>query len=84
MNKIVADNTKLKRPTKVHSKYCKYCPSRDGASDPESRMIASMPNGVKQTYVFSCAWRNEKLCKGVCEELDYQEEKHGHLLDSGV
>lgn len=73
---------KFKRPTKVHVSYCKYCPSKDGASDPESRMIASMPEGEKQKYVFACAWRNEKLCKGVCEELNYDEVRHGHLVNS--
>ncbi len=68
------------RPTMIHSNYCKYCPSAFGPDDDESKMIASLPEGEKQKMVFRCAWRPNKLCKGVCEELDYNEDKHAELI----
>ena len=66
-------------PLSVHKDNCQYCPSARG-SDPESEMYAALPEGERQLYVFPCAWRPEKLCKGVCEEMGYTEEKHGNLL----
>jgi len=68
------------RVTVIHSTYCKHCPSHYWPEDEESEMIASLPEGEKQKYVFPCAWRTEKLCRGVCEQLDYNEKKHAHLL----
>jgi len=73
-----------KRVTAIHSSYCKYCPSNRFPDDDESKMIASMPDGIKQKYVFVCAWRTNKLCRGVCESLDYDEKKHSHLLNEGI
>ena len=69
--------------TKVHTTYCEKCPSNKAVypeSDPESKEISNYPDGVKQQYVFPCAWRNKKLCKGICEEYNYTEEEHKHLL----
>lgn len=66
--------------TEVHKTYCKNCPSKWHPADPESLDIASMPDGKKQMHVFTCAWRGEKLCKGVCEDLNYTEEKWGEKL----
>ena len=72
-------NTIEKTPTHVHETYCKNCPSFYG-SDPESEDIARLPDGIRQAYVFPCAWRSEALCKGVCENLGYIESDHKELL----
>jgi len=65
--------------TRVHKNYCKNCPSYHG-TDPEAEDIAGLPDGIRQTYVFPCAWRPEALCKGVCEKLGYKEDEHKNLL----
>jgi len=75
---------KEKRITVIHSTYCKYCPTKHFPADEESKMIASMPDGIKQKHVFPCGWRPNKLCRGVCDELDYDEKKHSYLLNEGV
>lgn len=66
--------------TSVHETYCPKCPSHRYPSDPESEDIEQLPEGIRQMFVFPCAWRNEKLCKGVCEKLNYIESKHADLL----
>lgn len=66
--------------TAVHESYCSSCPSKWHKPDPESEEIAGYPDGVRQQYVFPCAWRPNKLCKGVCEELGYDENSHKNLL----
>ena len=73
-----------KNITAVHKGYCPRCPSNRAVfpkPDPESEDYASLPEGIKQQYVFPCAWRPSKLCKGVCEQLDYYEEIHKHLIN---
>jgi len=79
--KVLNIHSKMERITVVHSTYCKYCPSNNHPQDEESKDIASMPDGIRQKYVFVCAWRTDKLCRGVCEELGYNEKKHSHLLN---
>ena len=73
----------MRSVTEVHKNYCAKCPSNRNVfpePDPESKDIASLPDGEKQMHVFPCAWRPNKLCKGVCEELDYNEAIHGQRL----
>lgn len=63
---------KPKRVTSVHKEYCDHCPSHPRFPlDPESEDIAKLPDGIRQQHVFVCAWRTDKLCKGVCEQLGY-------------
>lgn len=69
--------------TQVHKNYCPNCPSNRAVfpdSDPEAKEIEGYPDGERQMFVFPCAWRPNKLCKGICESLDYEEEKHGPQL----
>lgn len=73
----------LPTPTTPHKDYCQRCPSNRAVypeSDPEALEIATYPDGVKQQYVFPCAWRPNKLCRGICEVLGYDEKKHAHIL----
>jgi hypothetical protein len=69
--------------TLIHLNYCANCPSRHGqiyGHDPESLDYMSLPDGEKQKYVFPCAWRPTKLCKGICEDLGYVENLHSDII----
>jgi hypothetical protein len=69
--------------TEVHKNYCKDCPSNRAVfpiPDPEAADYEALPDGERQRYVFPCGWRPNKLCKGVCESLDYDESKHAELI----
>jgi hypothetical protein len=64
------------RPKSVHKHYCKYCPSKYFPSDPEADMIKElvMSGRIEKTEaIFPCAWRPEKICKGIAENLCYEE-----------
>lgn len=50
--------------------------------DEEAADYASLPDGERQMYVFPCAWRGEKLCRGICEKMGYKEELHGEALQT--
>jgi len=75
------------KPTDIHKDYCPNCPSRmaqiHGNPDPEAEWVKTLPDGERQKYAFPCGWRPEKLCKGVCEDLNYVEELHKDLLYQG-
>ena len=71
-------------PTAPHNDYCPNCPSRMGqlyGHDPEAEMFMELPDGEKQKAVFPCAWRPEKLCKGICENQNYDETRHKYLIE---
>jgi len=53
-------------PTEViHIKCCKKCPSALGKThDPEVRNILKWPKKERLKTVFTCAWRQNKLCRG--------------------
>lgn len=53
----------------IHSKPCQYCPSSQGL-DPESQDILKLPIELRKLFVFPCAWRTEKLCRGFCENME--------------
>lgn len=68
-----------KRPTKIHLAYCKHCPSAPGLpSDPEAEELAASDYETRKLAAFPCAWRPEKLCKGICEELRITEADFLH------
>lgn len=68
-------NPPLREP---HADYCEHCPSAPHQpSDPETDdIMAEIAAGhaTPDEWVFPCAWRREKLCKGICERLGYQQE----------
>ena len=71
------------RNKQIHKVSCKHCPSecykRNGMVDPESEDIKLLPKEViAKEYLFVCAWRNSKLCKGNC---DYMEIDQQYLND---
>lgn len=69
----------------IHKNYCENCPSKPGMpKDPEAKDIESLPDGIRQRYVFYCGWRSYKLCKGICEQLNYIKEKHENMIGVGT
>ncbi len=55
----------------IHSQTCKYCPSAHYPSDPESEDMIRFYREGSLTWdelTFPCAWRPEKLCKGICDQ----------------
>ena len=56
------------RPTEVHKKPCKNCPSAHHPRDPEAQDILDALSRGEVSFedvVFPCAWRPEKICRGV-------------------
>lgn len=67
------------RHKEIHKGCCKYCPSNNNAKagiiDPECEDIKTLPKEViAKEYLFVCAWRPNKLCKGICDYLEIDEE----------
>jgi len=63
----------------IHKTPCKQCPSeRDKKAefkDPETEDIKLLPKEViAKEYLFVCAWRNSKLCKGLCDEMGIDQK----------
>jgi len=65
------------RHKEIHKGCCKNCPSNfdkiNGIIDPECEEIKELPKDViAKEFLFVCAWRNNKLCKGICDfyEID--------------
>ncbi len=66
------------RHKEIHKVCCKHCPTehnrRNGLKDPETEDLKSLPKEViAKEYLFVCAWRESKLCKGVCDEFGIDE-----------
>lgn len=60
-----------------HSTYCRLCPS---PIDPETEDYMPLPDGERQKHVFPCALRPNRLCRQICELMDFESSKHSHLL----
>lgn len=77
----------VNNPTEVHQDYCNDCPSRNykvgSGYDITTDKFASYPDGERQRFVFPCWQRRNKLCKGICEIMGYDEKKHAHLAIEG-
>lgn len=57
--------------------YCSLCP---GPLDPEVEDYMALPEGERQKHVHACGLRQRKLCRQVCELMDYDPKKHAHLI----
>ncbi len=56
----------------VHLRPCKNCPSAWYPHDPESEELEiACANGEipEKDYLFKCAWRPNKICKGLFDKL---------------
>jgi hypothetical protein len=68
------------RHKEIHKSCCKNCPSKQtrlkGIEDVESKEMKDSYNkaGLIQECLFVCAWRNNKLCKGICDYFDITQE----------
>ena len=61
----------------IHDEPCPKCPTAHYPPDPESADIEAWVKAGKQpagAWVFPCAWRREKLCKGICDYLGFTEK----------
>lgn len=70
------------RHKQIHNDLCKHCPSANGF-DEESVEIAKLPKElIAKEYAFVCAWRNNKLCKGNCDNMGITQEYLNELYKS--
>ena len=59
----------------IHKGCCKPCPSNQNVTDPECEDIKTLPKEeIAREYLFVCAWRNSKLCKGNCDNMGIDQE----------
>lgn len=75
-------NIKVQKPTftphhqmEIHKGCCKRCPSKfnsvNGIKDPEVEdMKKAPPDKIVEYGVFPCFCREDKLCKGICDEMN--------------
>lgn len=64
------------RPKEVYAKPCKHCPSEWHPQDPEAEdLLNACVEGKisEEDLLFVCAWRREKICRGLWNRL--QEKK---------
>lgn len=59
------------RRKEIHKQCCKKCPTeniyKNGGQDCEIEDLRGLSKEVlAKEIVFVCAWRNSKLCKGIC------------------
>jgi len=64
----------------IHKVCCERCPTNNnriaGIKDPESEDIKRCvpKEQIAKEYLFACAWRPSKLCKGICDFMGIDEE----------
>lgn len=67
------------RHKEIHKSPCKNCPSvynkKNGVIDPETNEIKTYPKEIiVKEFLFVCAWRPNKLCKGNCDEMSINQD----------
>lgn len=70
------------RHKEIHKGCCKNCPSnnnlKQGITDFESEEIKTYPKDlIIKEFLFVCAWRPNKLCKGLCDYHEIDEKLIG-------
>ncbi len=62
------------RHNEIHKVSCQHCPSAKG-TDPESEEIKTYSKElIVKEFLFVCAWRESKLCKGLCDKMGIDEK----------
>lgn len=63
------------RNTQIHKSCCNKCPSSKG-HDPMTRDIKkeNSKDKIVKEYLFVCAWRRSKLCKGICDLFEINQK----------
>lgn len=69
-----SDDCIRKKPHQIYAKPCPKCPSMYG-DDPESADIRTWDRDLQLGLLFVCAWRQRKLCKGLCDKGGFTEEE---------
>lgn len=74
-----ADKKYPNRHKEIHKVCCKQCPTdynkRNGFKDLETEDFKQLPKEIiAKEFLFVCAWRNSKLCKGICDEFNVDED----------
>lgn len=67
------------RHKQIHKVCCDRCPSNqnkiEGFIDEEVEGISTYPKElIAKEYLFVCAWRPSKLCKGLCDNYGIDEQ----------
>lgn len=67
------------RHKEIHKVCCKQCPSdhntKNGIIDPEDEEYRGAPKEyLAKEILFVCAWRPSKLCKGLCDNHEIDQE----------
>lgn len=58
----------------IHKQCCELCPSAKGF-DEETKEIATYRKDLIVTeFLFVCAWRPNKLCKGICDNMKIDQQ----------
>lgn len=77
MQEIEADDRRYPNRHKViHKVACKDCPSMQWI-DPEAQQIKdeSSKSEIITKYLFVCAWRVSKICKGNCDHMEIDQQQ---------
>lgn len=70
----------MPEPRGIWRRPCPKCPSAHFPEDPESAEIIGWVKSGQQRaedWVFACAWRPQKLCRGICDKLGYTRGQEG-------
>lgn len=72
----------------IHKMACKKCPTKNGLKigqiDAETQEIKTYPKEIiVQEYLFPCAWRPNKLCKGLCDYFEITETHINEVIKKG-
>jgi hypothetical protein len=68
------------RHKEIHSECCKNCPSdistKKGVEDIEAKDIKEnySKEFIAKELLFVCAWRRNKLCKGLCDYMNINQK----------
>jgi len=75
-----------KAPDGCRPTACAHCPSarsaRIGQPDPETEDIKTCSRRYQLDSVFKCAWSDNVLCKGYCDELKVTPEEMRSVIDN--
>jgi hypothetical protein len=51
----------------IHKECCKHCPSKHGPDEETKDFMNAPKEYLAREVLFVCAWRESKLCKGLCD-----------------
>lgn len=72
------------RPKEIHDSPCEHCPSAHYPMDEDCKEIYAMDKATRIKSIFPCAWRVEKLCKGICDVMEVSQQDVNELAERAV